>query len=33
MWNSFLTETEKNILSKRKIKEKIFEFEEQLNFF
>ena len=38
IWNSFLNETEKkNILSqhsfKRKIKEKIFEFEEELSFF
>ena len=37
IWNSFLNETEKNILSqhffKHKIKEKIFEFEEELNFF
>ena len=37
IWNSFLNETEKNILSqhffKRKMKEKIFEFEEELSFF
>ena len=37
IWNSFLNETGKNILSqhffKRKIKEKIFEFEEELSFF
>ena len=37
IWNSFLNETEKNILSqhffRRKIKEKIFEFEEELSFF
>ena len=37
IWNSFLNETEKNILSqhffKRKIKEKIFEFEEELSYF
>ena len=35
--NKFLNETEKNILPqrflKRKIKEKIFEFEEKLSFF
>ena len=37
IWNSFLNEAEKNILSqhffKYKIKEKIFEFEEELSFF
>ena len=37
IWNNFLNETVKNILSqhffKRKIKEKIFEFEEELSFF
>ena len=37
IWNSFLNETEKSILSqhffKRKIKEKIFKFEEELSFF
>ena len=37
VWNSFLNETEKNILSqdffKHKIKEKIFEFEEEQSFF
>ena len=37
MWNSFLSETEKSILLqyffKRKIKEMIFEFEEELSFF
>ena len=37
IWNSFLNETKKNILSyhsfKRKIKEKIFESGEELSFF
>ena len=37
IWNSFLNKTEKNILSqhffKNKIKEKIFEFKEELSFF
>ena len=37
IWNNFLNETEKNILSqhffKRKVKEKIFEFEEEPSFF
>ena len=37
IWNSFLNETEKNILTqdfiKLKIKENIFEFEEELSFF
>ena len=36
IWNSFLSETEKNILSQQffkcKIKEKIFEFEEEFKF-
>ena len=37
IWNSFLNETEKNILSqhffKRKIEEKVFKSEEELSFF
>ena len=37
IWNTFLNETEKNILTqdfiKLKIKENIFEFEEELSFF
>ena len=37
IWNNFLNETEKNILSQhffqRKVKEKIFEFEEEPSFF
>ena len=37
IWNNFLNKTETNVLAqcffKRKIKEKIFEFEEEVSFF